>query len=174
MLYDLGDRKIIFEGGDWFVAGSADVIGDVRIGNNASIWWGAVVRADESTIRIGENSNIQDGAVLHSEAGHPLSIGRNVTVAHRAMLHGCTIGDDCLVGIGAVVLNGARIGSRCFIGAGALVLENAVIPDGSIVLGMPAKVAGTLSEEHIRQIQHAAEHYVRNFMDYRKNLRKRD
>lgn len=174
MLYDLGDRKIVFESDEWFIADSADVIGDVRIGNNASIWFNAVVRADESTIGIGENSNIQDGAVLHSEAEHPLSIGRNVTVAHKAMLHGCTIGDDCLIGINAVVLNGARIGSRCFIGANALVLEDAVIPDGSVVLGMPAKVVGQLTEDHIEQIRHAAEHYVRNFREYKVKLRERD
>jgi carbonic anhydrase/acetyltransferase-like protein (isoleucine patch superfamily) len=174
MQYDLGDRKIIFEGDDWFIADSADVIGAVRIGNNASIWFNAVVRADETAIGIGENSNIQDGAVLHCEAGHPLVIGRGVTVAHKAMLHGCTIGDDCLIGISAVVLNGAQIGSRCFIGAGALVLENAVIPDDSIVLGAPAKVVGQMKEEHIEQIRHASTHYIKNFRDYKKNLRPRE
>lgn len=174
MKYDLGDRKIIFEGDDYFIADSADVIGAVRIGNNASIWFNAVVRADENTIAIGESSNIQDGAVLHCEAGHALMIGRGVTVAHRAMLHGCTVGDNSLIGIGAVVLNGAHIGSNCFIGAGALVLENAVIPDNSIVLGAPAKVAGKLTREHIEQIRHASTHYIKNFKEYRENLRTRE
>lgn len=171
MKYDLGDMKVIIEG-DCYIAETAAVIGAVRLGNNASVWWGAVVRADEGTIGIGENSNVQDGAVLHCEAGFNLVIGRGVTVAHRAVLHGCTVGDNSLIGIGAVVLNGASIGSNCFVAAGALVLEGARIPDNSLVLGSPARVARQVTPEQIEEIRHAAEHYVKNLRMYKKLLEK--
>lgn len=172
MKYDLGDRKIVIEGDDYFIAESAVVAGSVRIGNNASVWFNAVVRADDGAIVIGENSNIQDGAVLHCEEGHDLVIGRGVTVAHKAMLHGCVIGDDSLIGINAVVMNGAVIGRNCLIGAGALVLEYSVIPDNSMVLGSPAKVVRPVTPEQIDDILYAAEHYVKNFKDFKKNLKK--
>lgn len=172
MKYDLGDRKIIIEGGDYFIAESAVVVGSVRIGNNVSVWFNAVVRADDGTIVIGEDSNIQDGAVLHCEKENDLVIGRGVTVAHKAMLHGCTIGDNSLIGINAVVLNGAVIGRNCLVGAGALVLENSVIPDNSMVLGAPAKVARPVTQEQIDEIIDAAAHYVRNFKNFRKNLKR--
>jgi carbonic anhydrase/acetyltransferase-like protein (isoleucine patch superfamily) len=171
MKYDLGDRKIVIEGDDYFIAESAVVVGSVRIGNNASIWFNAVVRADDGAIVIGENSNIQDGAVLHCEEENVLVIGRGVTVAHQAMLHGCVIGDDSLIGINAVVMNGAVIGRNCLIGAGALVLEKSVIPDNSMVLGAPARVVRPVTPEQIDDILHAAEHYVKNFKDFKKNLR---
>ena len=138
MLYDLGGENR-YHGRRLFIAESASVIGSVRIGKNASVWFGAVVRADDGAIVIGENSNIQDCAVLHCEKGNDLVIGRGVTVAHKAMLHGCTVGDDSLIGMGAIVLNGAVIGKNCLVGAGALVLEGTVIPDNSLVLGSPAK-----------------------------------
>jgi carbonic anhydrase/acetyltransferase-like protein (isoleucine patch superfamily) len=171
MMYDLGDMRIVREG-DCFIAESASVIGAVRIGKNASIWFGAVVRADEGAIVIGENSNVQDCAVLHCEKGNDLVIGRGVTVAHQAMLHGCTVGDDSLIGVGAIVLNGAVIGRNCMVGAGALVLEGAVIPDNSVVLGSPGKVVRETTAELTAEIRHAADHYVRNARDFAKNLKK--
>ncbi len=171
MKYDLGDRKIIIEGEDYFIAESAVVVGSVRIGNNASIWFNAVVRADDGTIVIGEDSNIQDGAVLHCEEGNDLAIGRGVTVAHKAMLHGCVIGDNSLIGINAVVMSGAVIGKNCLVGAGALVLENSVVPDNSMVIGTPARVARPVTQEQIDEIRSAAVHYVKNFRNFKKNLR---
>jgi carbonic anhydrase/acetyltransferase-like protein (isoleucine patch superfamily) len=171
MKYDLGDRKVTIEGADYFIAENAAVVGSVRIGNNVSVWFNAVVRADDGTIVIGENTNIQDGAVLHCEKENDLVIGRGVTVAHKAMLHGCTIGDNSLIGINAVVMNGAIIGKNCLVGAGALVLENSVVPDNSMVLGAPAKVVRPVTQQQIDEIRDAAEHYVKNFRNFRKNLR---
>ncbi len=173
MIYDLGDRKILFADDDHFIAGSAAVVGSVRIGRGVSVWFGAVVRADHGTIDIGDRTNIQDCAVLHCDEGCDLVIGRDVTVAHRAMLHGCTIGGNTLVGIGAVILNGAVIGSNCLVGAGALVLEKSVIPDNSLVLGAPAKTVRPVTEEQIREIRDAADHYVENYRNYLRNLRPR-
>jgi carbonic anhydrase/acetyltransferase-like protein (isoleucine patch superfamily) len=171
MQYNLGDRTITKEG-VFFIAENASVIGSVRLGNNASIWFGAVVRADEGTIVIGEDSNVQDCAVLHCEKGNDLVIGRGVTVAHQAMLHGCTVGDNSLIGVGAIVLNGAVIGKNCMVGAGALVLEGSVIPDNSLVLGSPAKVVRQMTEELTAEIRHAADHYVRNARDFASHLKK--
>lgn len=171
MMYDLGDRRIITEGDDCFIAETAVVVGSVRIGNNASVWFNAVVRGDGGTIVIGENSNIQDGAVLHCEEGKDLVIGRGVTVAHKAMLHGCTVGDNSLIGVNAVVLNGVVIGKNCLVGAGALVLEKSVIPDNSVALGSPARVVRPVTREQIEEIRDAAEHYVRNYKDFKKNLK---
>ena len=171
MKYDLGDKKIIIEGDDYFIAESAVVVGSVRIGNNASVWFNAVVRADDGTIVIGDDSNIQDGAVLHCEKENDLVIGRGVTVAHKAMLHGCIIGDDSLIGINAVVLNGAVIGKNCLVGAGALVLEKSVIPDNSMVLGAPARVMRPVTQEQIDEIHYAATHYIKNLKNFKKNLR---
>lgn len=172
MLYDLGGRTVIIEG-DCFVAESASVIGSVRIGKNASVWFGAVVRADEGAIVIGENSNIQDGAVLHCDRENDLVIGRGVTVAHKAMLHGCMIGDDSLIGVGAIVLNGAIIGSNCLVGAGSLVLEGTVIPDDSLVLGSPAKAVRAITPAQTAEILHASDHYVRNAREFIERLKPR-
>jgi carbonic anhydrase/acetyltransferase-like protein (isoleucine patch superfamily) len=170
MLYDLGERTVIMEG-DCFIAENASVIGSVRIGRNASVWFGAVVRADDGAIVIGENSNIQDCAVLHCEKGNDLLIGRGVTVAHKAMLHGCTVGDDSLIGVGAIVLNGAVIGKNCMVGAGSLVLEGAVIPDNSLVLGSPAKAVRPITAAQTAEILHASEHYVRNAREFIERLK---
>lgn len=170
MIYDLGERRIEFADGDHFIAGSAAVVGSVRIGSGVSVWFGAVVRADHGIIDIGDGTNIQDGAVLHCDEGRDLRIGRGVTVAHRAMLHGCTIGDDTLVGIGAIVLNGALIGRNCLVGAGALVTGGTVIPDNSLVLGSPARVVRAVTGEETAEILDAAEHYVKNYRDFMKNL----
>jgi len=143
-----------------FVAGSANIIGKVHIAAHASIWFDVTIRGDNELISVGENSNVQESAVLHTDMGYPLSIGRNVTVGHQAMLHGCTIHDGALIGIQAIVLNGAVIGKNCLVGAGALVTEGKHFPDNSLIIGSPAKVARTLTEDEIRHFQKNTENYV--------------
>jgi carbonic anhydrase/acetyltransferase-like protein (isoleucine patch superfamily) len=154
-----------------WVADSADVMGNVTLADNVSIWFGAVLRGDTSTITIGENSNVQDNSVLHADEGMPLTIGANVTVGHQVMLHGCTIGDGSLIGIGAVVLNGAVIGKGCLVGAGALVTEGKSFPDGSMIIGSPAKAVKELSAEQVARLKFSAEHYVENAARYRTSLK---
>ncbi len=153
-------------GGDYWIAPNAVVLGDVVMHPGSSVWFGAVVRGDTDTLTIGENSNIQDLSVLHADAGVPLVIGRNVTVGHKVMLHGCTIGDNSLIGIGAVILNGAVIGKNCLIGANALIPEGKVIPDGSLVMGQPGKVVRELNEGQISALEASATHYVQNWKRY--------
>ena len=136
---------------DAFVAPSADIIGRVKIAADASVWFGAVIRGDEAPISIGEGSNVQDNAVLHCDHQSPMNIGRNVTVGHGAIVHGATIGDNVLIGMGAVILNGAKIGDNCIIGAGAVVKENADIPADSMLVGVPAKVIRTLDEAAVAE-----------------------
>ena len=172
MLYRLGELEVDTAGEDYFVAESADVIGNVRLESNASIWFNAVVRGDNELITIGENSNVQDCSVLHTDVGCPLTIGKNVTIGHKVMLHGCTIGDNSLVGINAVVLNGAKVGKNCLIGANSLVTEGKEIPDGSLVMGSPAKVIKTLSEEQQSQLLRSAEIYVDKSRQFKKELQK--
>lgn len=156
-----------------WVADSAQVIGRVELGEDCSIWFGAVLRGDQpEPIRIGRGSNIQDASVLHSDAGVPLTIGENVTVGHQVVLHGCTIGDGSLIGIGAVVLNGAKIGKHCLVGAGALVTEGKEFPDGSLIVGSPAVVKRALSAEQIAGLQRSAEHYIANAARYKNTLHK--
>ena len=163
MLYRLDDvAPEIIAPDDYFVADSAQVIGRVRLGRSASVWFNAVVRGDQELIDIGEASNIQESAVLHTDPGYPLTVGQGVTVGHQAMLHGATIGDNTLIGIQAVVLNGATIGKNCLIGAGALIPEGKTIPDNSLVIGAPGRVKRTLSDEEIAGLQRSAEHYVAN------------
>ncbi len=171
MIYRLGDRELQTEGDHW-IAETAVVIGDVLLKQNASVWWGAVLRGDNDRITVGENSNVQDGSVLHTDAGIPLTIGANVTVGHMVMLHGCQIGDNSLIGIGSVILNGAKIGRNCIIGAKALIPEGKEIPDNSLVMGAPGKVVRELSEDHVKMIQVGAHHYVENFQRYRDQLEK--
>ncbi len=171
MIYSLGDQQVELVGEDHFVAENAMVIGNVRLENNTSVWFNAVIRGDNELITVGENSNIQDGSVLHTDPGVPLSIGRNVTVGHKVMLHGCFIGDNSLIGINSVILNGARIGKNCLIGANSLITENKVIPDGSLVMGSPARVIRTLSPEQRAALIASAAHYVENFKRYRKSLK---
>ncbi len=154
-----------------WVAPSADLLGRVRLLQNASIWFGAVLRGDNEWITVGEGSNVQDGCVLHTDLGAPLTIGPNCTIGHKAILHGCTVGEQSLIGMGATVLNHARIGSRCLIGAGALVPEGKVIPDGSLVVGMPGKVIRVLSEEEQAGLLKAAQSYQRNGQRYRAGLK---
>jgi carbonic anhydrase/acetyltransferase-like protein (isoleucine patch superfamily) len=155
-----------------WVADSAQVMGAVRIAADASVWFGVTVRGDTETIEIGEGSNIQDGSVMHADHGKPITVGKNVTVGHMVMLHGCTIGDGSLVGIGAVVLNGARIGKNCLVGAGSLVTEGKEFPDGSMIMGTPAKVVRELTAEQIEGLQQSARHYVENARRFKTGLKK--
>jgi len=155
-----------------WVADSAEVIGDVTLAEDSSVWFGVVIRGDNHLISIGRGSNVQDQTVLHTDEGLPLVIGERVTIGHQVMLHGCTIGDETLIGIGAVVLNGARIGKNCLVGAGALVTEGKEFPDGSMILGSPAKVVRQLTPEQIEGLKRGAQHYVDNARRYRSGLKK--
>ena len=157
-----------------WIADSAQVMGRVSIGPDASVWFGTVVRGDTESITIGEGSNIQDASVLHADLGKPLVVGRNVTVGHQVMLHGCTIGDESLIGIGAVVLNGARIGKNCLVGAGSLVTEGKEFPDGSMFIGSPAKAIRQLSPEQIEGLRQSAKHYIDNARRFKAGLRRID
>jgi carbonic anhydrase/acetyltransferase-like protein (isoleucine patch superfamily) len=157
--YALDDLVPTLAEGAW-AAPSADLIGDVRLGARASIWFGAVLRADNTAILVGEDSNIQDGAVGHSDPGAPLTIGARVTVGHQAILHGCTIADDCLIGMGARLLNGAVLGTECLVGAGALITEGKSFDPGSLIVGAPARVVRLLSDEERAAIRISAAHYA--------------
>jgi carbonic anhydrase/acetyltransferase-like protein (isoleucine patch superfamily) len=155
-----------------YVADSAEVIGNVELEEGASVWFGAILRGDNDLMRIGRGSNVQDGSVLHSDPGYPLTLGEDVTIGHLVMLHGCTIGDGTLVGIGAVVLNGAKIGRNCLVGAGALVTEGKEFPDNAMIVGAPAKAIKELTPEQAARMRHAATHYVDNAKRYRKGMKK--
>lgn len=155
-----------------WVADSAEVMGDVALGDEVGIWFGVVVRGDTAPITVGARTNIQDLSVLHADLGLPLSIGAGVTVGHKAMLHGCTIGDNSLIGIGAVVLNGAKIGQGCLVGAGALVTEGKEFPDGSMIIGSPAKVVRSLTPEQLEGLRQSADHYVANAKRFKATLHK--
>lgn len=170
MMYSLGKHFPLQHDPVNFIAPDAQVIGRVEIKANASVWFSVVIRADVEHITIGEGSNIQDASVLHADLGFPLTIGRHVTVGHKAMLHGCTIGDNSLVGINAVILNGAKVGKYCLIGANTLVTENTVIPDGVMVLGSPGKVVRKLSDEECEILSQAAQHYIENGHHFMQNL----
>ncbi len=161
MLYQLDDRRVVAEG-SYFVAPTAAVIGGVRLKNNVTVWFGAVVRGDGEPIVIGENSNVQDCAVVHTDPGCPCIIGNNVTIGHKAVVHGCKIGDNTTIGINAVVLSGAEIGRNCLIGANSLVGEGKRIPDNSLVLGTPGRVVAKLTPERIERLQRNYRHYVEN------------
>jgi carbonic anhydrase/acetyltransferase-like protein (isoleucine patch superfamily) len=170
MIYSLGDKRVNLLGEGHFVAPNAAVIGDVTLHSGSSVWFSCVLRGDAERIVIGAGSNIQDGAVVHADEGYPALIGENVTVGHNAMIHGCTIGDGSLVGINAVVLNGAKVGKGCLIGANALVTENMDIPDGSMVLGSPAKIRKTFSAREQEILGTNAEHYMANAQRYLEEL----
>ena len=172
-IYTLGDRQPVL-GQEAWVAPNATVIGDVRLGDHASIWWNAVARGDNDTISIGAGSNIQDGSVLHADAGVPLSVGANVTVGHLVMLHGCTIGEQSLIGIKSVILNRAVIGKHSIIGANSLIPEGKVIPERSLVMGSPGKVVRELSDEEVARLLLAAQGYVANAARYRASLHRED
>ncbi len=170
MIYALGDRMPQMNGDCW-VADSATVLGSVVLENEASVWFNAVLRGDNDVITVGEGSNVQDGSVLHTDPGMPLTIGRGVTIGHKVMLHGCTIGDNSLIGINAVVLNGAKIGKNCLIGANALIPEGKEIPDGCLVMGSPGKIGRERNEGAIKGLLMRAAGYVRNFKRFRKDLK---
>lgn len=170
MIYSLGERHVTFRG-DHYVAPSASVIGSVVLGHNASVWFNCVLRGDNDRITIGDNSNIQDASVLHIDDGLPLTLGANVSIGHKVMLHGCSVGDNSLIGINAVVLNNARIGKNCLVGASSLITEGKQIPDGSLVLGSPGRVVRSLTQAEIESISHIAEHYVQKSLLYRSSLR---
>ncbi|MBP0445321.1 gamma carbonic anhydrase family protein [Roseomonas sp. SSH11] len=160
--------------GRYWVAPDAHVIGDVTLGEDVGFWFGAVARGDNSPIRIGARTNIQEGAMLHSDPDAPLTIGAGVTVGHHAILHGCTVGDGCLIGMGATVLNKARIGAHCIVGANALVTEGKEFPDFSLIVGAPARVARTLDESVIERLQHSTANYVANWKRFEAGLRRID
>ena len=169
MLYAL-DNKRPQMGDDVFVAPTASVIGDVVLGEHVSIWFNAVLRGDNDTITIGEGSNIQDGSILHVDEGAPINVGQRVTIGHKVMLHGCHVGDDSLIGMNAVVLNNAVIGKNCLIGANALVTEGMQIPDGSLVLGSPAKIIKPVSDAALEMMRAGAQSYVDKIDVYKNQL----
>lgn len=168
--YALDDLMPTLDEGAW-AAPSADLIGDVRLGPRASVWFGAVIRADNTPILVGADSNIQDGAVGHSDPGAPLTIGARVTVGHQAILHGCTIADDCLIGMGARILNGAVLGSECLVGAGALITEGKRFAPGSLIVGAPARVVRPLTDDEKAAIRLSAAHYADKAAHYARVLR---
>ena len=161
MIYDLGGDTPMLDDAAW-VAPDANIIGKVILRARSSVWFGSTLRGDNETIEIGEGSNVQENCVLHTDMGFPLTIGTDCTIGHKAMLHGCTIGDETLIGMGATVLNGAKIGRNCLIGAGALVTEGKEIPDGSMVLGAPGKIVKQLDEQAIQMLRASALSYQKN------------
>ena len=170
-LYELDGVAPQLAAGAW-VADSAQVIGHVVLGENASIWFGAVLRGDNEALTIGRDTNVQDGSVLHSDMGSPLTLGEGVTIGHQVMLHGCTVGDNTLIGIQAVILNNARIGRNSIVGAGAVVTEGKEFPDNSLIIGAPAKVVRTLDEAAAERLRKNADHYVENARRFAKGLKK--
>jgi carbonic anhydrase/acetyltransferase-like protein (isoleucine patch superfamily) len=170
-IYQLGEHAPEIDASA-YVADTATLIGKVTVEANASVWYGVTIRGDNERITIGMESNVQEGAVMHTDMGFPLVLGKGVTVGHMAMLHGCTVGDGALIGIGAVVLNGARIGKGCLVGAGALVTEGKEFPDNSLILGSPAKAVRTLTEEDLLRLQGNAASYVERGRRFKAELKK--
>ena len=171
MLFSIEDRRVELHGQEHYIAHNATVIGSVVLEDRTSIWYNVVIRADNDTIQVGEGSNIQDGSVLHTDPGIPLVIGKGVTVGHMVMLHGCTIGDNSLIGIKSVVLNRARIGNNCIVGANTLIPEGKQIPDNSLVMGSPGRVVKELDTAQIENLRRSAERYVENMRRYLHSLR---
>ncbi len=169
-LYELEGNRVRTEGDVW-VAPTAVVIGRVLLKHNSSVWWGAVLRGDYEPIVVGEASNIQDNSVIHMDEDYPVTIGNRVTVGHKVVLHGCTIGDNSLIGINSVVMNGVQIGENCLIGSNTLITEDKQIPPGSLVLGSPGKVVRELSAAEIEELTEFSERYVRNSARYRMSLK---
>lgn len=162
MKYALEGVRVSTDGDAFFIAPTAAVIGKVRLERNASVWWNAVVRGDIELITVGENSNIQDGCILHTDIGHPCKVGRNTTVGHMAMLHGCVVGDNSMIGIGAVVLNGVTVGNNCIVGSNALIPDGKTIPDNSVVMGSPGRIVRETTEADLSYIQETVDFYVGN------------
>jgi carbonic anhydrase/acetyltransferase-like protein (isoleucine patch superfamily) len=170
MIYELNGKKPECHGDHW-IAESADVIGNVVLGDQVSIWFNAVLRGDNDPITVGRASNIQDGSVLHTDIGYPLTIEEGVTVGHKVMLHGCSIGKNSLIGINSVVLNGARVGKNCLVGANSLIPEGKEIPDGSLVMGSPAKVIRQLDERAIEGLRISSQNYIANYKRFREDAK---
>tara|TARA_B110000014_G_scaffold264187_1_gene263930 strand:- start:33259 stop:33786 length:528 start_codon:yes stop_codon:yes gene_type:complete len=170
VIFNLGSQKFKSEDENFYIAHNATVIGDVTLKKDASIWFGAILRGDTEPIIIGEGSNVQDGAVIHTDLGYPTTLGRDVTIGHQVMLHGCSIGDGTLIGINAVVLNGAKIGKGCLIGANSLVTEGMEVPDGSVVMGSPGKVRSSLDHNQKKGLLMSAHHYVENYKRFKSEL----
>ena len=170
MIYTLGERRIATIGEDYFVAPSADVIGTVRLGRWASVWFGAVLRGDNDWIELGDGTNVQDGTVMHTDTGQPLVIGANCTIGHKAFLHACTVGEHSMIANGAMVLDGATIGSYSIVAAGAFVPPRKTVPDGVVVMGSPAKVVREITDKDRQMLLGAAHHYVENSKRYRAQL----
>ncbi|MDC0033425.1 gamma carbonic anhydrase family protein [Alphaproteobacteria bacterium] len=171
MKYALGEKVPKFASDNYWIAPSADVMGDVTLGNNVSIWWGSVLRGDNDPIVIGDNCNIQDACVLHTDPGFPMTLAHNVSVGHMVMLHGCTIGEGSLIGINSVILNGARIGNNCLIGAKTLIAEDKEIPDNSLVMGAPGRVIREVSDDQKAHLRKIAASYVARWQRYKTELR---
>jgi carbonic anhydrase/acetyltransferase-like protein (isoleucine patch superfamily) len=169
-VYALGDHHPQIDDDSW-VAPDANLIGKVVLEQGASVWFGTTIRADHEEIRVGAGSNVQENCVMHIDAGYPLTIGRNCTIGHKVMLHGCTIGDNSLIGMGAIILNGAKIGKNCLIGAGALITEGKEIPDNSLVMGAPGKIVRQLDEAAEQKITLSALHYQDNMRVFRETLK---
>ena len=170
MIYQLDFRRPVFKG-DHYVAPNAAVIGSVVMEHGSSVWWSVTIRGDNDVITLGENVNVQDGSVIHTDGGVPVTLARNVSVGHLVMLHGCTIGENSLIGIGAIILNRVTVGRNCLIGAGSLIPEGKTIPDGSLVLGVPGKVVRALTSEEIAMNTWIAEHYMERAERYRRGLK---
>jgi carbonic anhydrase/acetyltransferase-like protein (isoleucine patch superfamily) len=166
VIYAFEGRRPVMATARYYIAPGAQLIGDVRLGDAASVWFNAVLRADDEFIEIGAGSNVQDGTVIHCDRGMPSSVGRNVTIGHRVLLHGCTISDECLIGNGAIVLDGVRIGARCLIGAGSMLAPGKDFPDGSVVMGAPARVVRPVGERELALIERAARSYQQRVQRY--------
>jgi carbonic anhydrase/acetyltransferase-like protein (isoleucine patch superfamily) len=171
MIYSLGEMTLTTASDDYYVAASADLIGAVNLGTQSSIWWNAVLRADNEPITIGDNTNVQDGSVLHTDPGFPMDIATNVSIGHMCMLHGCTIGEGSLIGIGSIVLNGAKIGKNCLIGANSLITEGKEIPDNSLVMGSPGKVIREVDDKAIAMMANNIKSYVNRAARYKAELK---
>jgi carbonic anhydrase/acetyltransferase-like protein (isoleucine patch superfamily) len=170
MIYSLGDKRIETASDEWYVAPGASVIGQVRLGIAASIWFNCVIRGDSDWIVLGDRTNVQDGSIIHTDAGVPVHLGAEVSVGHGAMLHGCTVGEGSLIANGAIVLDGVRIGRRCVIAAGALVPPGKVIPDRSVVMGTPGKIVREIDERDLKMMAETTQHYIDRGREYRRAL----
>lgn len=174
MIYSLGDKRLTKVSDEYYVAPNASLIGAINLGNNSSIWWNAVIRADNEPITLGDNTNIQDSCVLHTDPGFPIKIGANVSVGHKCMLHGCTIGEGSLIGIGSIILNGAKIGRNCLIGANSLITEGKEIPKNSLVMGSPGKVIRNVDDKAIAMMARNIKSYVNRAVRYKAELNLED
>ena len=171
-LYSLNNISPSLPKGEFWISETAQVIGNVVIGNNTSIWFGAVIRGDNEPIVIGDNTNIQENTVIHVDKGADVNIGSGCTIGHKAIIHGCTIGNNTLVGMGTIILNNAYIGNNCLVGAGSLITEGKTFPDKTLIMGSPAKVKRNLTEEEIEQNKLSANHYIDNFKEFKNKLNK--